>query len=128
MAAAARALQKRHVVHSRIALTGTLFVAASQYYFYDKRLTNYVQFIGSPGPHHTVGQFRSCDAFIASIAAGRYDYVVAEARPGPSNPIHWLRSDPSAREIFGDPGHRIGLFEIVGRQRRAACASNKVAR
>jgi hypothetical protein len=128
MLAAARVLHQRHVTHSRIAVTGSLFVAASQYYLYDKRLTNYVQFVGSPGRHHTVRPFRSCDAFIGSIETGRYDYVLAEAAPGPNNPIRWLRSDPSAREIFSDPGQRIGLFEIVGRQPGAACASNKVAR
>ena len=122
MLAAARKLQKRHVVHSRIALTGTLYAAGSQYYFYDKRLTNYVQFIGAPGAHHTVRLFQNCEAFIGSIAAGRYDYVVAEAAAGPSNPIRWLRSDPAAREIFVDPSGRIGLFEIVGPQRRTGCA------
>jgi hypothetical protein len=118
---AAHVLQQRHVVDSRIALTGTLFTAGSQYYFYDKRLTNHVQFIGERGAHHTVGQFRSCDAFISAIATGRYDYVVAEARPGPNNPIRWLRSDSSARKIFGDPAGRVGLFEIVGPQRRTRC-------
>jgi hypothetical protein len=118
---AARMLHKRHVTHSRIAVTGDLFVAAAQYYLYDKRLTNYVQFLGSPGAHHTVRPFRSCDAFIGSIKTGRYDYVVAQAAPGPNNPITWLRSDPSAREIFSDPGQRVGLFEIVGSPRRTGC-------
>jgi hypothetical protein len=120
---AAHVLQRRHVVDSRIALTGTLFAAGSQYFFYDERLTNYVQFIGAPGAHHTTRPFRTCEEFIGSITAGRYDYVVAEAAADPHNPVRWLRRYPPAREIFRDPRGLIGLFEIVGPQRPSGCTT-----
>ena len=102
-------------------MTGDLFVAATQYYLYDKRLTNYVQFIGSSGPHHTVRPFQSSDALIGAIETGRYDYVLAQATTGPNNPIPWLRSDSSAHEIFTDPGRHVGLFEIVGQPTSTGC-------
>jgi hypothetical protein len=111
--AAARALRERHVVHSRIALTGSLLVSGTQYAFYDKRLTNFVQFIGEDAAHHEVRQFSDCQRFMRSIAAGRYDFVVAEATAGAQGPIQWLRSDPSARQIFRDERGRVSAFEIV---------------
>ena len=79
MLAAARTLHERDVAHRRIAVTGDLFVAAAQYYLYDKRLTNYVQFIGSPGPHHTVRPFPNCNA---AHRSDRDRKIRLRARPG----------------------------------------------
>ena len=120
--AAARVLRDLHVHHARIALTGSVILSGAQYGFYDKGLTNYVQFIAQRGPDHSVVPFSRCRALVQALAAGHYRYVVATA-PGPGgiNPVVWLRSIPAARRIDHAPHGRAGVFEIDRKLNPADC-------
>jgi hypothetical protein len=112
---AASILRARHVRHSRIALTGSLLVSGSQYAFYDKRLTNYVQFIAEPGPHHREELFTSCAPFLQAVAAGRYQYVVTPAATArAAGPATWLQVSGSARRLDDRKPAGASVFEITG--------------
>lgn len=47
-----------------------------QYPFYGRTLSNYVQYLGIPGPHGTYSTFNSCKAWREVIGSGRYSYVL----------------------------------------------------
>ncbi|MDQ1511973.1 MAG: hypothetical protein QOG50_3817, partial [Actinomycetota bacterium] len=123
---AASFLRARHVRHARIALTGSLLVSGSQYAFYDKRLTNFVQFIAQRVADHRVAPFTQCASFVHAVDAGHYDYVVvpvASARVG--GPATWLESNRTARRL--DRGGLAGaaVFEITGTLDPARCGKNR---
>jgi hypothetical protein len=119
---AASLLRARHVEHARIALTGSLLVSGSQYAFYDKKLSNYVQFIAERGSNHRAVPFTRCDAFIRAVAAGRYRYVIAAADgAGGVDPAAWLQSDRAARRLDHAARSGAAVFEIIGRLDPATC-------
>jgi hypothetical protein len=112
---AASFLRARDVRHSRIALAGSLLISGSQYGFYDKRLTNDVQFIGEAGPKHSVGPFRQCSSFLRAVRRGRYDYVVVpSATAKPAGSAGWLGSSRAARQVNRQSLRGAAVFEITG--------------
>jgi hypothetical protein len=123
---AAALLRARHVRHTRIALTGSLLVSGSQYAFYDKKLSNSVQFIAEQGSDHRAVPFTRCDAFIRAVARGRYRYVIAAGDgAGGVNPTAWLQSNPAARRLDHAPGSGAAVFEVVGRLEPATCEGSR---
>jgi hypothetical protein len=125
----------QHISHSRIAVAGDLLQL--QYGFYGRTLTNYVQYVAQPEPHHGFASLTSCEAWRKAINEGRYDYVVTSTDPAarrkdvfatPSSYTLWTGSDPSStllqRNIATDVSNRgngggivyvgISLFRLTG--------------
>jgi hypothetical protein len=117
-----------------IAGSGELFFA--QYGFYGSDLSNWVQYVGEPGPE---GEYRvpsSCAQFRRQIDAGDYDYLVVsqwgtdEAEGGPDDqenfPLRgWVKRDPALEEILSEEvePQPYTLYRVRGRLDPDQCHS-----
>ena len=63
----------QHVENARIAAAGPL--SYLQYPLYGASLSNYVQFMGVPGPDGSYSSFSSCKQWRRAVTEGRYSYV-----------------------------------------------------
>ena len=62
-----------NVNNVRIGVIGPL--SYLQYPLYGKTLSNYVQYLGVPGPHGAYSGFESCRAWREAISDGHYSYI-----------------------------------------------------
>jgi hypothetical protein len=123
--------RRQHDQRIGIAGGGEMFFA--QYGFYGGDLSNYVNYVGVPGPD---GQYRlatTCPDFRRQINAGHYDYLVTSqyswdtidsiyAHPY----LDWIKGDPALKEVFSEPDispQPDYVFKVNGRLDVAACAS-----
>jgi hypothetical protein len=105
------------VAHSRIALYGTVL----QYPLYGARDTNYVGYLGEPAPDGGYRPIASCRTWRATIAAGRYRWlVVITPGPTPPVPISWTEGDPAMRLIL-HPEAGAFVFRVMGTPRPSSC-------
>lgn len=97
----------QHVAHARIGLAGDY--TQLQYGFYGQGLTNYVQYVARPEPHHGYAPIRSCREWRTEVNRGKYNYVVTSSNPtnrrseifaSPSSYSAWTHSDPAARLLL----------------------------
>ncbi len=94
----------------RIGIAGGGEIFFDQYGFYGADLSNYVNYIGVPGPD---GEYRladDCRSFRERVNAGDYDYVVTSRTAWDileseyAHPYRaWLNQDPATEEVLGEP-------------------------
>ncbi len=122
--------RRQHDQRIGIAGGGEMFFA--QYGFYGGDLSNYVNYIGVPGPD---GQYRlatTCQDFRRQINAGNYDYLITSqfswdtidsiyAHPY----LDWIKGDPALKEVVSEPKilpQPDYVFKINGPLSLAGCA------
>jgi hypothetical protein len=115
----------------RIGIAGGGEIYFGQFGFYGADLSNYVNYIGVPGPH---GQYRlatNCRDFREQINAGHYDYLITSqyswdtidsiyAHPY----LDWIKRDPALKEVLQEsvspqPDY---VFKVTGRLDPSGCA------
>ena len=105
------------VAHSRIALYGTIL----QYPLYGARDTNYVGYLGEAAPSGGFRPIESCRTWRATLAAGRYRWVVLDyPGPTPAVPVSWTQGDPAMRLVF-HPEAGAFVFQVTGSPRADLC-------
>jgi hypothetical protein len=122
----------RDLRDKRIGISGSGEIYFSQYGFYGVDLSNYVQFVGVPGPRGTYRYATSCRGFRNRVNAGNYDYLAISqfTRDSPEQPYNyplraWTKDDPALREIVAEtivspqPAY---LYEVVGKMDPDGCA------
>jgi hypothetical protein len=92
----------------RIGLIGAGQVFFTQYGWYGRDLSNYVQYVGVPGPDGAFTVPRTCRALRTRVNAGNYDYLVS-TRYGTNDedmkefPVRaWLKDDPALKQIVAE--------------------------
>jgi hypothetical protein len=99
----------RRLHDKRIGIAGASEIIFGQYGFYGDDASNYVKFIGVPGPHGTYRLAPTCHSFRRQINAGDYDYIVVSQYtmdlPGPyQHPIYaWVKTDPAVKLMVEEP-------------------------
>jgi hypothetical protein len=122
--------QKQH--DKRIGIAGSGEIFFGQYGFYGNDLSNYVQYIGVPGPNGTYRLATSCEQFRRRINAGDYDYLIMSryTEDSPETPYwyriyHWVESDPALKKIIEEPDitpEPDYVFKVNGKLNPAGCA------
>ena len=115
----------------RIGIAGSGEIFFGQYGYYGADLSNYVQYIGVPGPYGAYRLATNCPEFRRRVNAGHYDYLVVsrytqDARSSPySYPIYaWLKTDPALKQIIAEsratpePDY---VFKVNGELEPAGC-------
>ena len=117
------------VLHARIGVaTGFLI----HYPLFGPGLTNDVRFVGTSGPHGTYSDIQTCAGWRQAMNAGRFEYVLSvqnvllngKVLPSPST---WLRTDPTAKEVFTESTvfaagyERLSVFAIHGAMPKSGC-------
>lgn len=127
--------QDRSIHRSRIAVAGTFMQL--QYPLYGTDLSNVVQYVAQPEPHHGYQPITTCRRWRQAVDQGRYRYVqVSGTLPaaGPrtlaraSSYLGWTASDPAA-ELVASAGVRLhppravvfALFRLRGPLDPAGC-------
>jgi len=94
----------------RIGIAGSGEIFFGQYGYYGADLSNYVQYIGVPGPDGSYRLATSCPQFRRRVNAGHYDYLILsryteDSRASPYwYPIYaWVKSDPALKLIIAEP-------------------------
>jgi hypothetical protein len=118
----------------RIGIAGSGEIFFGQYGYYGADLSNYVQYIGVPGPDGTWRLSTSCQQFRRLINAGDYDYLIISryTQDSPEAPYwypidRWVRSDPALKlvieepEITPEPDY---VYKVNGKLDPAGCAAN----
>jgi hypothetical protein len=121
--------RRQHDKRIGIAGGGEMFFA--QYGFYGGDLSNYVNYIGVPGPD---GQYRlatTCRDFREQINAGHYDYLITSQYSWDtidSTYAHpyfdWVKGDPAVKEVIAEPKilpQPDYVFKIDGPLNPASC-------
>ena len=116
----------------RIGIAGSGEIFFGQYGFYGADDSNYVQYIGVPGPRGTYRLATSCAQFKRRINAGDYDYLIISqyTQDSPDAPYWypiyaWIKNDPALEkvieetEITPEPDW---VFRVKGRLETASCA------
>ena len=100
--------RKQH--DKRIGIAGSGEIFFGQYGFYGADDTNYVQYIGVPGPDGAYRLATSCAQFKRRINAGDYDYLIisqyTQDSPGAPYwyPIYaWIKNDPALEKLIEEP-------------------------
>jgi hypothetical protein len=116
----------------RIGIAGSSEIIFGQYGFYGADLSNYVQYIGVPGPHGTYRLATTCRQFRRRINAGDYDYLILSQYtmdvPGPYQfQIYaWVKTDPALKLVVAEPTiypEPDYVFKVNGKLDPAGCAS-----
>ncbi|HEY8640718.1 MAG TPA: hypothetical protein VIL53_09455 [Solirubrobacterales bacterium] len=114
----------------RIGIAGGGEIYFGQYGFYGADTSNYVNYIGVPGPH---GQYRlatNCRDFREQINAGHYNYLVTSQYSWDTiDSIYahpywdWIRGDPAMEEVLKDDvtPQPDFVYKINGRLDPASC-------
>ena len=98
----------QHENSTRVGVVGQF--AYLQYPFYGQNLSNYVQYLGVPGPHGTYSSFDSCTAWREAIDRGRYSYVyittnevtTRSALPSAALPeMKWMAPGKDSKVVLG---------------------------
>jgi hypothetical protein len=116
----------------RIGIAGSGEIFFGQYGFYGADDSNYVQYIGVPGPK---GQYRlatGCRQFRELINAGEYDYLILSQYTQDSAdspywyPIYaWVKTSPALEEVVAEPEitpQPDYVFRVKGKLDPAGCA------
>jgi hypothetical protein len=115
----------------RIGVTGGGEIFFDQFGFYGGDLSNYVNYIGVPGPDGEYRLATNCRDFREQVNAGDYDYVVTSRFSWDSltseyaHPYRaWITTDPAVEEVLEEdvapqPDY---VFRINGRLDPAGCA------
>ena len=122
----------QHQHDKRIGIAGSGEIFFGQYGFYGNDLSNYVQYIGVPGPNGTYRLATSCEQFRRRINAGDYDYLIMSryTEDSPEAPYwyriyHWVESDPALKLIIAEPDitpEPDYVFKVNGKLNPAGCA------
>jgi hypothetical protein len=122
----------QHQHDKRIGIAGSGEIFFGQYGFYGNDLSNYVQYIGVPGPNGTYRLATSCEQFRRRINAGDYDYLIMSryTEDSPEAPYwyriyHWVESDPALKLIIAEPDitpEPDYVFKVNGKLDPAGCA------
>jgi hypothetical protein len=123
--------RKQH--DKRIGIAGSGEIFFGQYGFYGADLSNYVQYIGVPGPNGAYRLATSCHQFRRRINAGDYDYLIVSHYTQDSSdapywyPIYaWIKSDPALEQIIEEPDvtpEPDYVFKVKGKLSPAGCRS-----
>lgn len=115
----------------RIGIAGSGAIFFGQYGFYGADLSNFVQYIGVPGPYGAYRLATSCPQFRRRVNAGHYDYLILskytqDSSTAPySYPIYaWLKTDPVLKQIIAEPKvtpEPDYVFKVNGLLSPAAC-------
>jgi hypothetical protein len=121
-----------HQHDKRIGIAGSGEIFFGQYGYYGADLSNYVQYIGVPGPDGAYRLATSCPQFRRRVNAGHYDYLIVSKYTEDSTsspywyPIYaWLRTDPALKQIIAEPHvtpEPDYVFKVNGELDPAACA------
>ena len=115
----------------RIGIAGGGEIFFDQFGFYGADLSNYVNYIGVPGPDGEYRLATNCRAFRQRINAGNYDYVVTSRYSWDTldseyaHPYRaWLNQDPATEEVLQEdvspqPDY---VYRINGDLDPAACS------
>jgi hypothetical protein len=115
----------------RIGIAGGGEIFFDQYGFYGADLSNYVNYIGVPGPDGEYRLATNCEDFREQVNRGDYDYVVTSRYSWDSldseyaHPYRaWLNQDPATNEVLQEdvspqPDY---VFRINGPLDPAACS------
>jgi hypothetical protein len=116
----------------RIGIAGSGEIFFGQYGYYGADLSNYVQYIGVPGPYGAYRLATSCPQFRSRVNAGHYDYLIVskyteDSRTSPYwYPIYaWLKTDPALKQIIAEPHvtpEPDYVFKVNGKLDPAGCA------
>lgn len=102
----------RGIRHSRIGIAGFFL----QYPLYGPDSSNYVQYIGTPGPHRGFAPVSDCHTWRRLVDAGHYRWLVTAGAPMTT----WTLSSPQAEPVIVErpPGHfpadTVILFRVRG--------------
>jgi hypothetical protein len=118
----------RTVSHARIAVVGIEL----QYQLAGPTLSNYVQYLGRPGPGGNWADIASCARWRHALAAGGYDYVVTAPTYFPtlaaslpaSAPVpaaDWTSGDPGAHMVLR-PYPTVSVFALRSSVSARGCA------
>ncbi|HEX3324396.1 MAG TPA: hypothetical protein VHR65_04570 [Solirubrobacterales bacterium] len=115
----------------RIGIAGSGEIFFGQYGFYGADLSNYVQYIGVPGPDGTYRLATSCRQFRRRINAGDYNFLIVSQYTQDSvdapywYPIYaWLKTDPALEQIIEEPDvtpEPDYVFKVKGKLNPAGC-------
>jgi hypothetical protein len=121
--------RKQH--DKRIGIAGSGEIFFGQYGFYGADLSNYVQYIGVPGPDGAYRLATSCRQFRRRINAGDYDYLIVSQYTQDSSdapywyPIYaWIKNDPALEQIIEEPDvtpEPDYVFKVKGKLNPAGC-------
>jgi hypothetical protein len=124
----------QHQHDKRIGIAGSGEIFFGQYGFYGNDDSNFVQYIGVPGPHGTWRLPTSCQQFRRRINAGNYDYLIISryTEDSPDSeywyPIdRWIREDPALKLIIEEPEvtpEPDYVYKVNGKLDPAACSQN----
>jgi hypothetical protein len=116
----------------RIGVTGGGEIFFDQFGFYGADLSNYVNYIGVPGPDGEYRLATNCRDFREQVNAGDYDYVVTSRFSWDSlaseyaHPYRaWINTDPAAEEVLEEdvspqPDY---VYRIKGRLDPSGCSA-----
>jgi hypothetical protein len=121
--------RKQH--DKRIGIAGSGEIFFGQYGFYGADDTNYVQYIGVPGPRGAYRLATSCAQFKRRINAGDYDYLIisqfTQDSPDAPNwyPIYaWIKNDQALEKVIEEPDitpEPDWVFRVKGKLDPASC-------
>jgi hypothetical protein len=124
--------RKQH--DKRIGIAGSGEIFFGQYGFYGADDTNYVQYVGVPGPRGTYRLATSCAQFKRRINAGNYDYLIISqfTQDSPDAPYWypiyaWVKNDPGLEKLIEEPEitpEPDWVFRVKGKLDPAACAGS----
>jgi hypothetical protein len=134
--------QDRAIHHARIAVAGTFMQL--QYPLYGTGLSNVVQYVAQPEPHHGYEPITSCRRWRQAVDAGRYRYVQVSGKLPVSGPktlarassfLGWTASDPAAQlvaqagvRLSPPPAFVYALFRLRRPLNPAACGPPAASR
>ncbi len=100
--------QKLH--DKRIGIAGSSEIIFGQYGFFGNDASNYVQYIGVPGPHGAYRLATNCPVFRREVNRGNYDYLIISefTQDSPLAPYRyplykWLKDDPAVQLLIAEP-------------------------
>lgn len=121
--------RKQH--DKRIGIAGSGEIFFGQYGFYGADGTNYVQYIGVPGPDGAYRLATSCAQFKRRINAGDYDYLIVSqfTQDSPDAPYWypiyaWIKNDPALEQVIEEPDitpEPDWVFRVKGKLDPASC-------
>jgi hypothetical protein len=119
--------------HARIAIAGAGGLFFHQYLFYGADLTNWVQYIGKPGPHGQYTEPPSCAVLRRQVARGHYDYLVLSQGGQGGNdaaitPRAWTAHVPELREVRSEKAlQEFYVYRVTGRLTVNGCSPRGAA-
>jgi hypothetical protein len=94
----------------RIGIAGGGEIFFAQYGFYGRDLSNYVNYIGVPGPDGEYRLATNCRDFREQINAGNYDYLITSQQSWDTidsiyaHPyVDWIKGDPAIKQVIAEP-------------------------